>query len=212
MDIKLTNNDLSIQNGDFELTEAPVQQNIDLILQGAKGDFKNAPRLGANIRQYLNAPFNLKERNAIQKNIRRELERDGIKVQLLNFDGQKGSIQGSRNDDEDNQYADLSAVPKTLWDHFYIQISDDEGTVNPNDYRRIYLNLGTYYSIDQQYAYPDEDGYEPLNLENELIKVRVDDSLTDYIPGLVRGDFLFIDEQGQAHELKALPICFVVPS
>jgi len=211
-DIKLDGNlDLQISNGDFVVADAE-QQSIELILRAAKGHFKNAPILGVGAKQYLNSPQSLPEQNNILKQTKLELERDNWAINVLNYSQGQLDVNAEKKGEDSNQYANLSAVPKGLYDHFYIEISDDEGNVDPNKYRRIYLNLGTYYSIDQQYAYPDQDGYEPLSIEQGLIKVKVDDELTDYVPGLVRGDLLFIDENEQPHELTALPICFVVPN
>jgi hypothetical protein len=75
-DIKLTENDLEIQNGDFVISKSD-QQHIEDIVDAFQGYYKEFPLLGVGIRQFINASGVQAE---LQTNIQLQLESDGYSV------------------------------------------------------------------------------------------------------------------------------------
>jgi hypothetical protein len=74
--------DLIIENGDFKLGDAWVQD-IELILTLSKGELKSDPLLGPYLIQAINA----KERNVrIEQRVKVNLERDGKQVSNIKID------------------------------------------------------------------------------------------------------------------------------
>lgn len=78
-----SDNDLQGSNGDFAYALDADQQHIDLILQSAKGDWKQHPALGPNIQEFLKAPFTMQVRNELQRRIKLNLESDNFKIRKL---------------------------------------------------------------------------------------------------------------------------------
>ena len=85
-DIKLTDNDLEFNNGDFIITNSD-QQHIEDIVEAYTGSYKEFPLLGVGIRQYINAAGAQAE---LQSIIRLQLEADGYTVNniILGDEGQ----------------------------------------------------------------------------------------------------------------------------
>jgi len=79
-DIKLDNNyDLAIENGDFVIGESTTQH-INLIALAAKGEWRETPLIGADIRRLLSDETSA---NDVRADIQTELERDGMKVNTI---------------------------------------------------------------------------------------------------------------------------------
>lgn len=70
--------DLQIENGDFKTGNATLQHQNHIIL-AEKGEFKNAPEIGAAIRTALND----ENPRQLLSQIRRNFEYDGMKVNTL---------------------------------------------------------------------------------------------------------------------------------
>lgn len=72
------NNDLLLKDGDLVIGNATLQHQNHIIL-AEKGEFKNAPEIGAAVRSHLN---NENPRELLRE-IRRNFEYDGMKVNSL---------------------------------------------------------------------------------------------------------------------------------
>lgn len=68
--------DAVIDNGDFKISNTHEQESY-FILQSAKGQYYQSPRLGVALLKYQNADIN---KNELRKKIRTELKRDGFIV------------------------------------------------------------------------------------------------------------------------------------
>jgi len=87
-DILLTDDyELSIKNGDFEVSESD-SQNINLILQIEKGQFRNSPLIGANITNLISGNLNYKLKDVISK----EISKDGYISNMIYQDENKKVI------------------------------------------------------------------------------------------------------------------------
>ena len=75
-DIKLIENDLVIQNGDFVITDSD-QQHIEDIIQAYIGHYKEFPLAGVGIDLYMNSSGTQLE---LQRIIRLQLESDGYTI------------------------------------------------------------------------------------------------------------------------------------
>lgn len=74
-----TDNDILIQNGDFVIGNATATQ-AGVIIDAELGEIWNAPDLSVGINKYIGAKIN---KEALYNLIKDELERDGIKLNLL---------------------------------------------------------------------------------------------------------------------------------
>jgi len=177
---------------------------------GAKGEFKNAPVTGDGVRDYIlddylgDLPFEIQS----------QFEFDGLTVTVLRVrsNGEVEEDAYYQKFESDNQYSNLTAVPKGLYDTFYIEISDDEGQINPNNYRAITAQLGAYYQVEQEYAYSDLDGYKAMDVQNGLLKLEVNDAESDFTPGLIRAYIFLENQNGEIDETGYIPVCFIVPN
>jgi hypothetical protein len=78
-DIKLEDNDLVIQNGDFVITDSDSQHVEDLI-QAYTGHYKEFPLVGVGIDLYINSGGTQQE---LERSIRLQLESDGYSVNSI---------------------------------------------------------------------------------------------------------------------------------
>jgi hypothetical protein len=75
-DIKLEDNDLVIQNGDFVITDSDAQH-VEDIIQAYVGHYKEFPLVGVGIDLYINSSGTQLE---LERLIRLQLEGDGYSV------------------------------------------------------------------------------------------------------------------------------------
>lgn len=81
-DIDLDENyDLGIINGDFSIIPSD-EQHINLIVESAAGNWRFAPRLGADVSSFINATGVLPTAR-LKKVIKVQLERDGYRVKSI---------------------------------------------------------------------------------------------------------------------------------
>ena len=80
------NNDLIFQNGDFAIGESEKQE-IKMILQAVKNDYKQTPELGVNLIEYLN---NTQDVRHLRQTIKLNLRMDGKDNKRFKID--KGEI------------------------------------------------------------------------------------------------------------------------
>ena len=80
------NNDLLIQNGDFVVGDSERQE-IKMILQAVKNDYKQTPEIGVNLIEYLNSSGSAR---ALQQIIKLNLRMDG--KENVKFKIEKGEI------------------------------------------------------------------------------------------------------------------------
>lgn len=80
------NNDLLIQNGDFVIGISEEQE-IKMILQAVKNDYKQTPELGVNLIEELNGSGSVR---ALQQKIKLNLRMDG--KENVKFKIEKGEI------------------------------------------------------------------------------------------------------------------------
>jgi len=85
------NNELQFRNGDF-LVEESDGQHIQDILIAAPGHYKQYPLLGANITNGLNGSNTIE----FKRNIRLQLESDGMEVETINFNNDQININAER--------------------------------------------------------------------------------------------------------------------
>jgi hypothetical protein len=74
-----SNNDLTIQNGDWAILQSD-DQNIQAIIQASKGQFYQYPLLGYGITARLNSPV---QKAKEKRDIRQEMNRDNYNVFTL---------------------------------------------------------------------------------------------------------------------------------
>jgi hypothetical protein len=86
-DIKLTDNDLEFQQGDFLITNSD-QQHIEDIVEAFQGSYKEFPLLGVGIRQYINSAG---AQDEVQSLVQLQLESDGYTVNSVIL-GDQGNI------------------------------------------------------------------------------------------------------------------------
>lgn len=79
--------DVSIEDGDFKLG-ADTQQRVQLILLAQQGHFKQHPLCGAGMESMLGGVLS----QPLKRNIRLQLESDGLKVSRVLFDNQSLKI------------------------------------------------------------------------------------------------------------------------
>lgn len=79
-------------NGDFLVGES-AKQEIKLILASCKGEWKENPMLGANIRELVKSRINVVK---IKKAIRSQLEYDGFKKVKVNVNFPNVEVDGIR--------------------------------------------------------------------------------------------------------------------
>lgn len=87
-------NDISIVNGDFHIGESS-QQEIEAVLIAFKGEYKNTPLLGAEIKRMLKAR---NTRQGITREVNEQLKYDGF--QNIDFkiqDAENFTINAQRN-------------------------------------------------------------------------------------------------------------------
>lgn len=75
-DFLLKDFDLQIVDGDFVVGDCD-QQNVELVLLARPGDYKQSPFLGVGIEDYVNAPTSPRILEALERNIKLQLESDG---------------------------------------------------------------------------------------------------------------------------------------
>lgn len=94
-DILLNNeNDISIINGDFQIGESS-QQEIEAVLISFKGEYKNTPLLGAEIKRMLKAR---NTRQGITREVNEQLKYDGFQnVDFKIQDAENFTINAQRN-------------------------------------------------------------------------------------------------------------------
>jgi hypothetical protein len=73
--------DLEFSQGDFSIDESTAQH-INHILLAAKGDYREFPLLGADIARLVSEE---KNPSLVRQDAQEELERDGLRVQAINF-------------------------------------------------------------------------------------------------------------------------------
>lgn len=83
-----TNNDLTIENGDFTIGQSD-DQNIEAIMISEKGQFYEFPLLGYGIRKKLYGSFNKPQE---RKLIREDLKRDNYSVKSLVITGVNSNL------------------------------------------------------------------------------------------------------------------------
>ena len=79
--------DIEFENGDLKVAFSD-EQHIDHILLSNVGDFKNVPWIGIGIESYLNAPFDGKIRQTLEREIKLHLESDNakqVKIRMTNL-------------------------------------------------------------------------------------------------------------------------------
>ena len=86
-DIKLVDNDLEFQAGDFVITDSD-QQHIEDIVEAFQGSYKEFPLLGVGIRQYIGSAG---AQDELQSLIQLQLESDGYTVNNIVL-GDQGNI------------------------------------------------------------------------------------------------------------------------
>ncbi len=96
-DLKLDENgDLSIENGDFVITESDTQH-VNHLLQAVKGDYKLNPTTGCNLIDFVKKTDNYKK---IEYEIRTQLEADGYELVGISIDKDNFNIDFNPNYDE----------------------------------------------------------------------------------------------------------------
>ncbi|MCF6184356.1 MAG: hypothetical protein L3J56_06965 [Bacteroidales bacterium] len=80
------NNDLIFQTGDFVIGESE-KQDIKMILQAVKNDYKQTPEIGVNLIEYIN---NSQDGRALKQAIKLNLRIDGKENKRFKID--KGEI------------------------------------------------------------------------------------------------------------------------
>lgn len=80
------NNEILITNGDLVISDAS-QQHVELLLLSNKGDFKQFPLTGIGLMRYLNAPLNNELKTQLYRDIKLQLDDNG-----LNISGIEGKI------------------------------------------------------------------------------------------------------------------------
>lgn len=83
--------DNPILNGDWNIGHSD-QQHIQHILMAKPGDFKNAPLLGVNVPSLMHASLSPLVVQSLEKNIRLNLEADGVKNISVSIDPTTTSI------------------------------------------------------------------------------------------------------------------------
>lgn len=74
-----TDGDLLITAGDF-VVDLSDEQHVQHILESHRGEWKQSPLIGIGISNYINAPMTQLVRRQLGKNIKGQLEYDGMKV------------------------------------------------------------------------------------------------------------------------------------
>ena len=84
----ILNTDIEFENGDLKVAFSD-EQHVEHILLSKAGDFKNVPWIGIGIENYLNAPFDGKIRQTLEREIKLHLESDNakkVKIALKSID------------------------------------------------------------------------------------------------------------------------------
>lgn len=83
-------NDLIVKNGDLQIGDI-TNQNQDLIIMSAKGEFKEEPLKGVGVEDFLDD----ESPESLLRNIRTELSKEGMKVQQLSINNGIINIQAT---------------------------------------------------------------------------------------------------------------------
>lgn len=79
------------KDGDFNIAFSD-EQHIEDVLMSAPGHIKNAPLLGVNIMDYVNAPMSPSTVAELERKIRLNLETDGAKNITVKIDSKTNEI------------------------------------------------------------------------------------------------------------------------
>jgi len=74
--------DLAFANGDFAFGRSD-QNHIEDLLLANKGTFRFDPLTGVNLTSRINSPFSASDRKQLEKDMRKELELDGYRVDFI---------------------------------------------------------------------------------------------------------------------------------
>lgn len=88
--------DIDLSSG-IDMTE-PTQQHKRDILLASPGDFKQTPLLGVGLIYYVNA----NDTSTMLRNVSRQMQRDGIKIKRVGYDGNELIIDGKYKDNYEN--------------------------------------------------------------------------------------------------------------
>jgi len=91
-DIRLKDDDLLIDDGDFQI-HASDNQHIEHIIKSRKGTWKNSPLTGAGLQDFVLAPV---RRDALTQQLQRALEADGYDRVRIEVSGSDINVNADR--------------------------------------------------------------------------------------------------------------------